>query len=100
MNKDNAKHYLPLMQALADGKEIQIRSKDGWRDVDEFWFSEAPDDYRIKPEPKIFWANVYVDRTDRYALGGLCKSEDIALGVRDEIGHSIYTYLRTIKIEL
>lgn len=33
MNKDNAKDYLPLVQALADGKVIQGKFLDGWRDL-------------------------------------------------------------------
>lgn len=52
MNKDNAKDYLPLVQALADGKTIQCRplSGDLWRDVSQVHFYNEPDHYRIKPE--------------------------------------------------
>lgn len=52
MNKDNAKDYLPLVQALAEGKTIQyystITSK--WVDDDDFTFCLPPTYYRIKPE--------------------------------------------------
>jgi hypothetical protein len=52
MNKDNAKDYLPLVQALTDGKEIEYRSVDGWTPVRHPSFNESADRYRIKPEPK------------------------------------------------
>lgn len=58
MNKDNAKDYLPLVQALADGKVIQINTVDGWEDLTaEISLCFAPDQYRIKPEPREIWVN-------------------------------------------
>ncbi len=58
MNKDNAKDYLPLVQALADGKVIQghmYRSQQ-WEDMDgDIAFDGPPSDYRIKPEPREIW---------------------------------------------
>ncbi|WQZ00927.1 hypothetical protein [Stenotrophomonas phage StenR_269] len=57
MNKDNAKDYLPLVQALADGKVIQWRNHAGsWEDSDELSDLWTPDRYRIKPEPEELWA--------------------------------------------
>lgn len=56
MNKDNAKDYLPLVQALADGKTIQFRNYLGeWSDVQEVSFTAANSRYRIKPEPIERW---------------------------------------------
>lgn len=59
MNKDNAKDYLPLVQALAEGKVIQWRNHAGsWEDSDELSDAWTPDHYRIKPEPReIFVVN-------------------------------------------
>lgn len=53
MNKDNAHLYLPLVQALADGKTIQYKSpyNDKWEDKTSVQFDSSPDQYRIKPEP-------------------------------------------------
>jgi hypothetical protein len=53
MTKENAKDYLPLVQALADGKEIQNCSSDGslWYSLKNFDFTMPPSNYRIKPEP-------------------------------------------------
>ena len=50
MNKDNAKDYLPLIQALAEGKTIQFFSGSKWNDVEDVSFSYEIKDYRIKPE--------------------------------------------------
>lgn len=58
MNKDNAHLYLPLVQALADGK-LQMRISGGdWISVgpeQHIEFVYAPDQYRIKPEPREWW---------------------------------------------
>ncbi len=62
MNASNAKHYLPLVQALAEGKVIQINTVDGWEDLrGEISLCFAPDQYRIKPEPREIWVNEYPD---------------------------------------
>lgn len=63
MNKDTAKDYLPLVQALADGKVIQILEVDGaWVDViPETFFTMPASSYRIKPEPREIWVNEYPD---------------------------------------
>ena len=57
MNKDNAKDFLPLVQALADGKTIQHDKGIIWVDLDStkgggIYFNEYPVKYRIKPEPE------------------------------------------------
>ena len=57
MKKENAHQYLPLVQALADGKTIQIKNDsvktECWQDFEDFdqiQFCEDPSCYRIKPE--------------------------------------------------
>lgn len=52
MNKENAKEFLPLVQALIAGKTIQYCSRidDQWKDVLEVSFSSERARYRIKPE--------------------------------------------------
>ena len=53
MNKDTAHLYLPLVQALADGKTIQTTNSDGeWMNTDEPGFMLDIKHYRIKPEPR------------------------------------------------
>lgn len=53
MKRENAKILLPVIQAYADGKAIQIKNDDGsWADVgvNDLDFCCSPDEYRIKPE--------------------------------------------------
>lgn len=52
MNASNAKDYLPLVQALAEGKEIEwMNMDDKWQVLLEPSFESDPSKYRIKPEP-------------------------------------------------
>lgn len=74
MNKDNAKDFLPLVQALADGKEIQIKGADGnWKDCNPT-FSVPADNYRIKPEPR----EIYVIFNESGCVVVSCKDKDRA----------------------
>lgn len=51
MNKDNAHLYLPLVQALADGRKLQWRNGDEWHDFSTPFinFTDPPENYRIAP---------------------------------------------------
>lgn len=52
MNKDTARDYLPLVQALAEGKTIQYRNDSNeWVDCEDPAFYQHASRYRIKPEP-------------------------------------------------
>lgn len=61
MNASNAKDYLPLVQALAEGKTIQAKCQvvvdsSGWRDCEgDISFHGLAENYRIKPEPREKW---------------------------------------------
>ena len=55
MTKETAKEYLPLVQALAEGKTIQQNCAGGWYDMQSPTFIEHPSEYRIKPEPRRWW---------------------------------------------
>lgn len=63
MNKDNAKDFLPLVQALVAGKTIQCKvyqhnGSSVWMNRDQIMFGDVPANYRIKPEPVT--AKLYV----------------------------------------
>ena len=55
MKREEAKTMLPIIQAFAEGKEIEFRSKgfdEEWKKVNEIpVLSHSSFDYRIKPEP-------------------------------------------------
>ena len=53
MNRSEAEKFLPVFQAFAEGKQVQIYdiSNDRWNDIDEpEWCSGC--EYRVKPEKK------------------------------------------------
>ena len=53
MTREEAKRMLPIIQAYADGKTIEILDfNDKWKEVDYLHFKLAYNCYRIKPEPK------------------------------------------------
>lgn len=52
MNRREIKSFLPILQAFADGKEIECRKEDKWYRVLEICNEMNPQDYRIKTEPK------------------------------------------------
>ena len=59
MNKHNAKDFLPLVQAMAEGKTIQyLAFGDTWKDTDVMPSTTPPSCYRIKPEPIQRWGVV------------------------------------------
>ena len=61
MTKEEAKHFYPILQAFAEGKVIECRTKPSslkgsdtpneWTEMKEFEFWNNTE-YRIKPEPK------------------------------------------------
>ena len=64
MNAQNAKDYLPLVQAMAEGKMIEVKNGLGmWVDCPEPSFGGNPKFYRIKPEPRG-WIVVVDTRTN------------------------------------
>lgn len=54
MNREKAKSFLPLIQALAEGKTIQMLDENNnWTDSLSINVEyDSPEVYRIKPEPK------------------------------------------------
>ena len=51
MTREEAKELLPIIQAFADGKTIQVWYNDTWQD-DEYPSFVELNLFRIKPEPK------------------------------------------------
>ena len=52
MTREEAKELLPIIQAWAEGKNIQFLSDGEWHNINQADFTCYPDKYRIKPEPK------------------------------------------------
>ena len=52
MNREQAKELLPIIQAFAEGKTIQVREDIDWCYLgNETDFNLSPQRYRIKPDP-------------------------------------------------
>ena len=70
MRREDAKQILPLLQAWAEGETIQIKTDDGWEDLEKDELpiedmAEFPEEYRPKNkqnEPKSHYY-YYVVRT-------------------------------------
>ena len=50
--RKQTKELLPIMQAFAEGKTIQYKFNEGWRDLDRLEALGDTSKYRIKPEIK------------------------------------------------
>lgn len=67
MNRERAKELLPIIQAFAEGEEIEWKdsgSDDEWTNYEHaqeytFSFEDKDCDFRIKPEPFECWMNIY-----------------------------------------
>lgn len=81
MTKENAKDFLPLVQALAEGKTIQLASGNHWYDVNPD-FTCPPSKYRIKPDPKLRpWKPDEVPVGALYRACGQTEFKQMILGV-------------------
>lgn len=52
MNRKETKKLMPVIQAFADGKDVETKTSSGWISIENMSFAGNPDSYRIKPEPK------------------------------------------------
>lgn len=101
MNKWKA--LLPVVTAFAEGKVIQERNgcEDRWRDVRPGVtpaFSMDVENYRVKPEPREWWVNIYNDGVARGPLneGYMHTTEQSALN--GKVSASGRTDITTIKV--
>jgi hypothetical protein len=88
MNRERAKELLPILQAFAEGKDIQCwqERKDKWETIkDPDVFAWASSRWRIKPEPREFWIhksiqNMYAHNSEIEARQGAFDGAGIATG--------------------
>jgi hypothetical protein len=92
MTRNDAKELLPIITAFAEGKTIQIKSTHGWEDLKpSVSFVDDPSNYRIKPEPRRFWVNLYPAD-----CGTIWSSKEVA----DEMSYSVSFGSRVECIEV
>ena len=76
MNREQAKKLLPIIQAFADGAQIQYLAGTGkWCDVPDPLFGPY-EKYRIKPKPMERWTVVNEVGSIRGTLPGYLEAED------------------------
>jgi hypothetical protein len=57
MNRERAKALLPIIQAFAEGKEVQVKYSSGWGMASDPAFGCDEYKFRIKPEPEVIYVN-------------------------------------------
>lgn len=94
MNKKNAREFLPLVRALAEGKVIQMFDGSSWEDLDSVTFSYERSNYRIKPEPRERWFVQYKGGSESGPYGDRDAAECYALHDHD---YTIVCYREVIE---
>ena len=93
MNRQRAKELLPVIQAFADGAQIQYKTQrsDIWTDIHTADFSQ-PGQYRVKPQE--MWICEF---TDGSYTSYIHTSEAHA---RNGINGSIKTLKRAVQVQI
>ena len=121
MNRQQALSLLPIIEAYAAGKRIQVKSStnDLWYDDSgELSFNSDPQNYRIKPESKyrpfidnkecwnemlkhqpFGWVRTMNAENDYYIIDGVFYSENLDFPVISMAGES-YDYKEMLDIYL
>lgn len=87
MNKEIAKRYLPIIQALADGETIQFyHDGNNWCDTSTPYF-EGEYEFRIKPKLIVRWIAVYSGVSNRlYSYDHYARIDDCLKSCQDNPG--------------
>lgn len=120
MNRQQAQDLLPIIEAYAAGKRIQVKSstKGLWYDSGELSFNSDPQNYRIKPESKyrpfidnkecwnemlkhqpFGWVRTMNAENDYYPIDGVFYSENLDCPIVTMAGES-YDYKEMLDIYL
>ena len=91
MTREDIKAMLPVLQAFAEGKEIESRVNDKWYRVLEICNETNPQDYRIKPESTY---RPFKDAEECWQE--MLKHEPFGwLNDKKDRSHSLITYIET-----
>jgi hypothetical protein len=61
ITKENAKDWLPIVEALARGEEVERLFPRGWTRIYELDSTDHPSRLRVKPKPMERWVMVWPD---------------------------------------
>ncbi len=97
MTTQQAAELWPIIKAFSEGKTIQCRRdyviNDTWEDLDDPCF-DATFKYRIKPEPRVIWVNVYESDPNDFSF--VHNSEETAKGQKG-VGMGPYKTIKFIE---
>ena len=84
LTPQNAAAYLPIIQAMAEGKTVQFQNRDGvWSDAPTLVLCEPPEVYRVKPLPREWLIKCSLDGTLHVDIGGLAAPRGETIRVRE-----------------
>ena len=73
MDRKRAKELLPIIEAFANGEDIEYQLNSDWITIiNDCSFSQVECEYRIKPKAKEGW--VHPGRIHKHS-GGLCETD-------------------------
>lgn len=75
MTPEQAKEILPVIQAIADGKRVQVKT-DMWIDMPENMQIHSNYKYRVKPEPLKAWL-LFFRKGDRFDMISFGRKPDL-----------------------
>lgn len=100
MKKEDAKKLIPIIEAYGNGRDVEWFDGHVWQTGTYISFSDKPENYRIKPEPKLVpftFEDNLLFRDKWIRLKGkkpLCKFDNITeFGVRNNLGVASYSEL-------
>lgn len=72
MNTETLDNMIAVLQAHKEGKQIQMRGQHlkEWRDAKVLNYNWTLYDYRVKPEAREFWVNVYPNQAPARQFSG------------------------------
>jgi Na+-transporting NADH:ubiquinone oxidoreductase subunit NqrF len=63
-----------ILTAFEAGKNIQCKSGDNWVDIPQPSWNFGGVEYRVKPEPREWWVNMYLANAHTYSSERLAKA--------------------------
>ena len=93
MNRERTKKLLPIIEAFANGEDIQIKASDKWLTWESYSF-DSKSEYRIKPNPREWWVNVYdkgsvIHETKESARSGSAHTKCELIKVREVLDENL-----------
>lgn len=102
MTRDEAREFAKVVKAYADGAVIQYKGGDDiWREMKDLDFCAPMHCYRIKPEPREWWAVVDRDGAISASFRGcdaLERANEYAVGSNRDGIFAPYTVSRVREV--